>query len=130
MASMYGYDGEVRLIEADIAETDATAFALPIDPQRLTRHVYRRYQKASIAGDLRELSAVALVIEQALRLLGNPGDLSLLKAHAAFKLHRLADVEAALLAVPSVYDSAEGRLIRADLTFQHGRYRPAVRGYL
>ena len=54
----------------------------------------------------------------------------MLKAHTAFKLHKLADVRAALLAVPSVYDSDEGRLIRADLAFQHGRYQTAETGYL
>jgi tetratricopeptide (TPR) repeat protein len=35
-----------------------------------------------------------------------------------------------LLAVPSVYDSDEGRLIRADLDFQHGRYQAAESGYV
>ncbi len=54
----------------------------------------------------------------------------MLKAHAAFKLHKLAGVDAALLAVPSVYDSDEGRLIRADLDFQHGRYQAAESGYV
>ena len=58
-------------------------------------------------------------------MLAHPGDLYLLKANIAFKLHRLADVEAALDAAPSVRESAEGRLLRADLDFQHGRYRRA-----
>jgi tetratricopeptide (TPR) repeat protein len=35
-----------------------------------------------------------------------------------------------LLAVPTVYDCAEGRLMRADLDFQHGRYQAAQEGYL
>jgi tetratricopeptide (TPR) repeat protein len=56
-------------------------------------------------------------------LLSNPAELYLLKAHAAFKLHKLAAVDSALPAVPSVYASDEGRLIRADLDFQHGHYR-------
>src|SRR5204862_4694854 len=33
-------------------------------------------------------------------------------------------------AVPSVHDSDEGRLIRADLDFQHGCYQAAETGYL
>ena len=69
------------------------------------------------------LTAVIRTIDDAIKLLSNPGDLYLLKAHAAFKLHRLADVDAALRTVPSVYESDEGRLIRADLDFQHGRYQ-------
>jgi tetratricopeptide (TPR) repeat protein len=36
----------------------------------------------------------------------------------------------ALVAVPSVYDSNQGRLIRADLNFQQGKYREAKTGYL
>jgi tetratricopeptide (TPR) repeat protein len=62
--------------------------------------------------------------------LSNPGDLYLLKAHAAFKLHHLAAVDFALRAVPSVYDSDGGRLIRADLDFQHGHYSAAESGYV
>jgi hypothetical protein len=53
-----------------------------------------------------------------------------LKAHAAFKLHHLAAVDFALRAVPSVYDSDGGRLIRADLDFQHGHYSAAESGYV
>src|SRR5207302_10021484 len=43
---------------------------------------------------------------------------------------RLPDVGAALMASPAVYHSTEGRLIRADLDFQHGRYAQAKSGYL
>ena len=125
-----GYQAELRRIEQDIAETGAAALATPTDTERLTRYVYRIYQRASIAGDLMQLSAVELAINRALPLLANPGDLYLLKAHVAFNLHKLEDVQSALIAVPSVYDSDEGRLIRADLDFQHGRYHQARRRYL
>jgi tetratricopeptide (TPR) repeat protein len=100
------------------------------DPERLTRRIYRLYQKASISGDLAALTAIDRVIDDAVELLSNPGDLYLLKAHVAFKLHKLDDVDTALRAVPAVYDSDEGRLIRADLDFQHGRYQAAERGYV
>jgi tetratricopeptide (TPR) repeat protein len=131
MTSLAGYAAEMRRIETDIANIDdADPFVMPIDPQRLTQYIYRLYQRASIAGDLVQLRTVERIIERAIPLLANPGDLYLLKANAAFKLHQLADVEAALLAAPSVYRSNEGRLIRADLNFQHGRYHEAKRGYL
>lgn len=120
-----GYVAEIERIDRDIA-----ALAGASDPEAITRHVYRLYQKASIAGDSSGLTAIIRTIEDAMALLANPGDLYLLKAHAAFKLHRLADVHSALLAVPSVYDSDEGRLIRSDLDLQHGRYRAAERGYV
>jgi len=129
MAAAAGYAAEIRRIEGDITKTDA-ACSGATDPERITRHVYRLYQKASISGDLTGLAAVERAIDDAIPLLSNPGDLYLLKAHAAFKLHKLADVHAALLAVPSVYDSDEGRLIRADLDFQHGRYKVAETGYV
>jgi Flp pilus assembly protein TadD len=128
IVSAAGYAAEMRRIDDDIAQKDgATSSA---DPERITRHVYRLYQKASLCGDLAGLTAVGRAIDDAITLLSNPGDLYLLKAHVAFKLHKLADVQSALLAVPSVYDSDEGRLIRADLDFQHGRYQAAQSGYV
>jgi tetratricopeptide (TPR) repeat protein len=125
-----GYAAEMRRIDEDIAKFGAVAATAPIDPERITRQAYRLYQKAAIAGNLEGLSALDPVIDSALPLLLHPGDLYLLKAHAAFKLHKLADVHAALAAVPAVYESHEGRLIRADLDFQHGHYRAAESGYL
>src|SRR5882724_3677531 len=125
MASAAGYAAEMQRIDEDIATMEGALCSAPTDPERITRHIYRRYQKASISGDLARLTAVERAIDEAVRFLANPGDLYLLKAHAAFKLHKLAEVDAALLAVPSVYDSDEGRLIRADLDFQRGRYQAA-----
>ena len=131
MISLAGYRAEMRRIEEDIASIgSADPLAMPTDPERVTLYVYRLYQRAAIAGDSAQLSAVERTINGAIPLLANPSDLYLLKANTAFKLHKLSDVEAALRAVPSVYDSNEGRLIRADLDFQHGRYREAKRGYL
>jgi tetratricopeptide (TPR) repeat protein len=125
MSPAAGFAAEMRRIEEDIAVlSDAS------DPDRLTRRAYRLYQRASIAGDPAALSEVLLSIDCTIPLLANPGDFYLLKAHAAFKLHQLAEVRLALAAVPAVHDSTEGRLIRADLEFQHGRYRAAERGYL
>jgi tetratricopeptide (TPR) repeat protein len=125
--SLPGYHTEMRLIEQDIADIGG---AMPLDPPLVMHYIYRLYQRASIAGDLVRLSGVERAIDHALPLLANPGDLCLLKANVAFKLHKLAEVEAALVAVPSVYDSNEGRLIRADLNFQHGKYREAKTRYL
>ncbi len=108
----------------------ASAAPMPIDPARATQYVYYLYQTASITGNLVQLSAVEHAIERAIPLLANPGDLYLLKANVAFKLHKLTEVEAALVPVPSVYDSNEGRLIRTDLNFQRGKYHEAKIGYV
>src|SRR5205814_5379037 len=129
--SMAGYPDELQRIEQDIADLSiADPFAAPIDPERLTRFIYRLYQRASIAGDLAQLGAVERAIERAVPLLTHPGDLYLLKANVAFKLHRLADVEAALLAIPTADHCIEARLVCADLDFQYGRYREAETGYI
>src|SRR5882724_8317550 len=131
MAPLPGYAAELQRIEQDIAGIGgADALAQPVDPQRVTQYIYHLYQRASIAGDLAGLCAAERTIERALPWLAQPGDLYLLKANIAFKLHRLADVEAALSAAPSADRCNEGRLIRADLDFQHGRYRAAEKGYL
>ncbi len=129
--SELGYRTELQRIERDIAELSiADLFAVPPNPERLTRYVYLLYQRASIAGDLAQLSAVERAIEHAVPLLTHPGDLYLLKANVAFKLHRLADVEAALLAMPTAGNCIEASLLRADLDFQHGRYPEAEAGYI
>ena len=59
----------------------------------------------------------------------NPGDLYLLKAKLAFKLHRLADVKRSLAAVPSLAETAEAKGLEADLYFQEGQYEKAKAAY-
>ena len=130
MTPLVGYQAEMQRIKQDLAAVGGDVLAQPIDPGRVTQYIYRLYQRGSIAGDLVQLRAVELVIDRALPLLANPGDLHLLKANVALKLHRLADVEAAFALLPSFYDSNEGLLIRADLDFQNGRYAEAKSGYL
>src|SRR5260370_19736552 len=126
-----GYRVELQRIEQDIADLSIAddPFAPPIDPERLTQYIYRLYQRASIAGDLAQLVAVERVIESAVRLLTHPGDLYLLKANVAFKLHRLGDVEPALVGNRTHGRCMESCLLRADLDFQRGRYRDAEAGY-
>jgi tetratricopeptide (TPR) repeat protein len=125
-----GYQAELRRIDQDIAGLGgAEALSPPIEPQRVTRYLFLLYQRASIAGDFAGLGTVVRTIERTVPRLAHPGDLYLLKANAACKLHRLADAEAALLALPSLCQCSEGRLILADLAFQRGQYREAESGY-
>jgi hypothetical protein len=51
------YAAEMRRVDEDIVKTEAAASSDPADPERITRHVYRLYQKASISGDLAGLTA-------------------------------------------------------------------------
>ena len=76
-------------------------FSTPIDSMRVTRYIYRLYQRASISGDLAALRTAEQATERALPLLVHKGDLYLLKGKIAFSLHRLADAEAALAAGPA-----------------------------
>jgi tetratricopeptide (TPR) repeat protein len=129
MSSAEGYAAELQRIEEDIAKIGAPAISAEINPDRVTRCLYLLYKRASITGDLAGLSALERDIGRAIPLLAHPGDLYLLKAHTALKLHKLADAHSALLAVTAVHQSNEGQLLRADLDFQHGRYRLAQKGY-
>ena len=129
MSSAEGYAAELQHIEEDIAKIATPAISAVIDPDRVTRHLYLLYKRASVSGDLAGLSALERDIDRAIPLLAHPGDLYLLKAHTALKLHKLVQVHAALLAVTAIYDSSEGRLLRADLDFQRGRYQLAEKGY-
>jgi hypothetical protein len=113
-----GYWSELQRVERDIADLSVPdPFAAPIDSERLTRYIYLLYQRASLTGDLAQLSAAGQAIERAVPLLTHPGDLYLLKAHIAFKLHRLDNVERALLAIPTAGQCVEACLLRADLDF-------------
>lgn len=130
MPSIIGQEAEIRKIGERIAAIGgAAALEPPTDAGRVTQYLYLLYQRASIVGDLGGLAEVERALDRAVPLLARLGDLFLLKAIVAFKLHRLDDAEAAVAAVPSVRDGAEGRLVRADLDFQRGRYRRAKDGY-
>lgn len=126
---MTGYEAELQRIEAAIVSLGESSLTPPIDAARMTEYVYRLYQRASLAGDFAQMRVVEDAIDRALSLLNYPGDLYLLKANIAFKLHRLADAETALSAIPNVRDSHEGKLLLADLGFQRGRYREAEAQY-
>jgi tetratricopeptide (TPR) repeat protein len=125
-----GYQAEMQRIEQVIADLeDKRPLMPPVDPARVTQYAYRLYERASLAGDFAQFRAVEEVIDRALLLLNHPGDLYLLKANIAFKLHRLADAEAALGAIPGVCASQEGRLLLGDFDFQRGNYREAEAAY-
>src|SRR3954451_11638033 len=98
-------------VSAEIAALGESALARPVDTERATRYVSYRYQQAALAGDLLVLRALECVIDRAIALLPNPGDLHLLKANLACKLHRLDGVKSALAADPHAFASLEGRAL-------------------
>ena len=130
MDDLIGFPAEMRRIETEISDIGGAEPFPAVEPNRLTRSLYLIYQRASLAGDLVELSVVNQAIDRAIPLLRHPGDLYLLKANVAFKLHKLPEVRSAIQVLPSVYSSLEGRLIRADLDFQDGRLAKAKEQYV
>jgi tetratricopeptide (TPR) repeat protein len=124
------YQRDLDRIKAAIAETGPEALATPVDTPRAIRYAYSLYQRAVLTGDLTQLPAAEQAIDITINHLPNPGDLYLLKAKLAFKLHRLADVKRSLAAIPSLAEAAEAKGLEADQYFQEGQYEKAKAAYV
>jgi tetratricopeptide (TPR) repeat protein len=123
------FELELARINTGLAELNDNAFELPVDRAKITKLAYLQYQRASLTGNLAELSVAERTLDHLIQHLGNDGDLYFLKANIHFKLHRLADVERDLEASPDLSQSAPGRALKADLDFQQGRYDAARSEY-
>jgi len=123
------FDIELERIDQGIAELQNNALQPPIDRVKITKLAYLQYQRASLTGNLDELSVADSTLDQAIEHLGRDGDLYFLKANIHFKVHRLADVEKDLKASTDLLQSPVGRALKADLDFQQGRYEAARSGY-
>ena len=123
------FDTELKRIDQGIAELENDALQLPIDRVKITKLAYLQYQRASLTGNLDELSVADGTLDHAIEHLGRDGDLYFLKANIHFKVHRLADVEKDLEASTDLLQSPVGRALKADLDFQQGRYEAARSGY-
>jgi len=123
------YQIELARIDQGIAELNGSARMLPIDRVKITKLAYLQYQRASLTGNLAELTTAEHSLDHAIQHLGQDGDLYFLKANIHFKLHRLDDVEQDLAASPDLRQSPPGRALKADLDFQQGRYDGARSEY-
>src|SRR5438067_1463403 len=123
------FDVELQKIDQVIAELEPDALAVPINSEGATKYVYLLYQRASLAGDLAAFGKVEAALKQAIDEIGPAQDLYLLKANLDFKFHRLADVKLDLAAGRDLSGTTQGKVLRADLDFQEGRYDNARRGY-
>src|SRR5678816_4851533 len=86
------FDIELDRIDRGIAELEDNALQLPIDRVKITKLAYLQYQRASLTGNLDELSVAEKTLDHAIQHLGRDGDLYFLKANIHFKVHRLDDV--------------------------------------
>ncbi|MFL6212541.1 MAG: tetratricopeptide repeat protein [Blastocatellia bacterium] len=125
MKPMSDYERDLAAIDREIADLEPAAMAVDADSEKVTRLIYRCYQRAALVGDLNELAAVEAAVDSALPRLRRPADLYFLKASIALKLHRLIDVEAILAMDSDLLDSAPGRTLQADVDFQCGKYEEA-----
>jgi tetratricopeptide (TPR) repeat protein len=112
-------------MEEDIAALENTAFVEPLKNEVVARYLYRLYARSSLNGDLTELRPLEKLIDRAIESLGPAEDLCLLKANLDFKLHRLAETKRDLKLAPALAERREGRVVRAEIAFQEGRYREA-----
>jgi tetratricopeptide (TPR) repeat protein len=92
------------------SDYDAELVRIEAIPDRLQR----LYLRASLTADYRDFKRV----EEAL------GDNLLVRAHLAFKLHRLPETKRCLALLP---DSEAARGLQADMAFMEGRYDDAAR---
>jgi tetratricopeptide (TPR) repeat protein len=129
MTARTDFQAELDRIDADIAELGPGAFAAPLSAERVTKLVYRRYQRASLTGNLAALDEVEAAVDEAIAGLGPAPDLCLLKANLDLTLHRLVETRRDLEAGPGLRESVEGRTLAADLDLQEGRYLAAEEGY-
>lgn len=123
---MTSYQADVARIEQEIATISlGTATALSPGAERQTRLLYLRFQHASITGRLGALRPLNADIDA---LIGNTtqhGDLWLLKAFIAVKLHRFAEAESFLSSDLSLSNSPPATLLLSDIDLQFGRYDSA-----
>ena len=123
------FDADLERIDQGIAELADDALQLPVDRVKITKLAYLQYQRASLTGNLDELTVADRTLDHAIEHLGRDGDLYFLKANIHFKVHRLDDVEQDLNASTDLLESPQGRALKADLDFQQGRYDAAKTGY-
>jgi tetratricopeptide (TPR) repeat protein len=83
---------------------------------------YFRYLRASLTGRPADAEIATRAITQSLQREGPSPDLLLLQANLALREHRIPDADRILAASPDLAASPQGRVLRADLDLQYGRY--------
>ena len=123
------FEIELDRVDQGIAELESSALKPPIDRVKITKLAYLQYQRASLTGNLAQLTFAEDSLDCAIQHLGRDGDLYFLKANIHFKLHRLDEVEKDFEASDDLRQSPPGRALKADLDFQRGRYDAARTEY-
>ena len=124
------YALELARIQKDIAELKDGAFSPPVDIDKALKLLQRTYHRAQLTGRADDLQATEAAIDRALREIGPLAGLFLLKANLDFKLHRLKQTDASLVALSRFGGDQRVVALKAGVDFQQGRYGAAKMGYL
>ena len=120
------YDVELAQIRAAIAALSGTGAAAPVDAERVTRLAHLLYRRAALTGSAADFRDAEVAIGAAIQQIGPTDDLSLVRAHLDFALHRFAAAGDDLAGVADLPDAVA---LKADIDVQRGRYDEARAGY-
>jgi tetratricopeptide (TPR) repeat protein len=123
------YETELGRINKEISELEENMSAGPIDKGTTTRLLYYMFHRASLTGNFSEFEVTETAINNAIHQIGPWADLCFLKASLDFKFHRLPNTKQDLEMVRYLADSPQGKVMKADIDLQEGRYQDAKTGY-
>lgn len=106
-------------------DTELTQIDRRIATSEPARAAGLRYARAALTGLPADADLAARTASRAIETFGPHPDLLLLQATVDMHVHRWQEAERLLAASPVLAASAEGRLLRADVDLQHGRYAEA-----
>ena len=122
------YETELGRINKEISELEENMSAGPIDKGTTTRLLYYMFHRASLTGNFSEFEVTETAINNAIHQIGPWADLCFLKASLDFKFHRLPNTKQDLEMVRYLADSPQGKVMKADIDLQEGRYQDAKTG--
>lgn len=120
-----GYAEELARAEMGIAALESRRHSHLGNLEMRVRLAYRLFHRASLSESMAHFEAVQAAIRETIDEFGPKEDLCLLKANLDFHFHRLAEAWRDLELCPLLAGRFEGRVLRADLDFQEGRYDAA-----
>src|SRR6476659_5529903 len=123
------YEMELRRIDAEMSKLKEKMSSGQMDAGTTTRLLYHMFHRASLSGSFAEFEVTETAIDNAILQIGPWPDLCFLKANLDYKFHRLPKTKQDLEMAPSLAGSPQGKVLRADIDFQEGRYQDAKISY-
>ena len=123
------YEIDLARLDKAIGELRDTAFAAPIDGDKVSRFAYLLYRRAALTASAADFDAAQQALNDAMQRVGPTPDLCFIKANIDFTLHRLPETKRDLEMIPELTASADVKALRADIALQEGHYETARNGY-